>query len=95
MSQDFDYDDYEDAGAADERVGIYVAVSTEQFEFGEDEVTHIPTGARFVAYPEIADPHIVNWGKAGDILDNGEEYERGEIMAMALDILRRRLQTEV
>lgn len=72
--------------------GNNVPVLREQFELGEDEVVHIPTGARFWAYPEIAEPHGVNWNRAGDILDNGDQYEQEEIREIAVALLKGRLE---
>jgi len=80
-------DDEEDQ----EPQGRYVPVSAEQFECGEDEVTHVPTGARFWAYPESLEPHGENWGRSGRVLDNGDVYEQAEIYHMACEFLRQRL----
>jgi hypothetical protein len=67
-------------------------VTDEQFEISEDKVTHIPTGAWFIAHP--GRPWIANrnWGRAGDLLDNGDEYRRADILAMAQQLLPARKQ---
>ena len=55
-------------------------VTREQFEFtSELKVRHKPTNATFSTYrfpdPKNVDPSIVNPGRAGDCLPNGEEYD--------------------
>jgi hypothetical protein len=62
---------------------LYTKVVREQFLMSENEIVHMPTGARFNAYPGIAEPHSVKWGRAGDVLPNGEDFSRGAIQAMA------------
>jgi len=51
----------------------YTSVQREQFEVKENEVVHEPTGASFIAYPGVAEPHSVNRGRCGDVLPNGDE----------------------
>lgn len=66
-------------------------VTREQFEISLDAVVHTPTGARFSAYrgrPEISN---INWGRAGDVLENGEDYRREEVRAIAEQLLRGRI----
>lgn len=76
----------------EEPQGRYVPASPEEFECGEDEVTHILTGARFWAYPESLEPHGENWGQAGRVLGNGNVYEHAEIYQIACQFLRQRLE---
>ena len=72
----------------------YKTVTREQFELSRHAVVHIPTGARFTAYPNIADPHLVNWGNAGNVLENGDDFDRNEIAQWAKAILSdRELET--
>jgi hypothetical protein len=66
-------------------------VTPEQFEISEDKVTHIPTGAWFIAFPGRPEIANRNWGRAGDRL-NGDEYRRADILAMAQQLLRARKQ---
>ena len=66
-------------------------VVREQFLMSENEIVHMPTGARFTAYPGIAEPHNVNWGPAGDVLPNGEDYSRSKIQAMAARLMKERI----
>ena len=67
-------------------------VTGEQFEISEDKVSHIPTGAWFIAYPGRPEIANRNWGRAGDLLDNGDEHRRADILAMAQQLLRARKQ---
>ena len=46
-------------------------VKRDQYEWDGNKLTHKPTGARF-----SRNSSIVNYGNAGDILENGECYER-------------------
>jgi hypothetical protein len=55
-------------------------VTREQFQT-EVKVTHIPTGAWFTAGYE-------NMGRAGDVLENGDDYSPNEVRAMAAHLLR-------
>jgi hypothetical protein len=70
----------------------YTPVTREQFEVKQDCVIHNPTGASFVAYPGIAEPHSVNWGRCGDVLPNGDDYSRREVQEMAVQLMRDRKQ---
>jgi hypothetical protein len=69
-------------------------VRRDQFEFKNDvEIVHVPTGARISTYryhnPENACSTVkVNWGKAGDRLESGEDYSREEVMQVACALLR-------
>jgi hypothetical protein len=67
-------------------------VKHEQFALEGDDVVHTPTGARFTAYPGIARPHTVNWGRCGEVLPNGDDYRRDEVGRMATDILAARMR---
>jgi hypothetical protein len=67
-------------------------VTGEQFEISEDKVTHIPTGAWFIAHPGRPEIANRNWGRAGDLLETGDEYRRADILAMARQLLRARKQ---
>ena len=69
-------------------------VTREQFEILENKsfdtviVKHTPTGARFTAYPGRQAFSSENLGRAGDVLDNGDEYHEEDIRAGALEVLR-------
>jgi hypothetical protein len=58
-------------------------VTRDQFEVDELVVRHIPTGARFSYGSDV-----IHWGQAGDRLPNGDEYDREDVMLLALQILR-------
>lgn len=70
-------------------------VLRDQFEKLSDlQVRHIPTGATFSTYrydkpsrEKIGSSLMVNWGRAGDRLDNGDEYERDAVGSVAVDLL--------
>jgi hypothetical protein len=70
-------------------------VKREQYTVINDrKVRHSPTDATFSVY-EYKDPIVdpcstvrINWGRAGDVLASGEDYDRNEIGGMACDILR-------
>jgi hypothetical protein len=55
-------------------------VTREQFEI-EVKVTHIPTDAWFTTGYE-------NMGRAGNVLENGDDYSPNEVRAMAAQLLR-------
>jgi hypothetical protein len=64
-------------------------VTPEQFKWDGKRLLHEPTGARFSwAYPksESFDLHY-NWGRAGDILGNGDDYSQEEVKRVAMEIL--------
>jgi hypothetical protein len=63
----------------------YTKVTPDQFEWDENALRHKPTGARFSWYPSGA-PSSVNWGRAGDVLLTGEDFDRDEIRAAAMKI---------
>jgi hypothetical protein len=61
-------------------------VTKEDFNIGENEVTHVPTGKNYRAYPgrvEIADVNIVDLG----------DYHESDIREVALKLLAERLGT--
>ena len=57
-------------------------VKRDQYEWDGNKLTHKPTGARF-----SRNSSIVNYGNAGDILENGECYEREDVFAMAHELV--------
>jgi hypothetical protein len=70
----------------------YATVVSDQFQWKGDTLVHIPTGAWFKwSYPN-SDSYDLNfsWGAAGDVLPNGDDYEREEIKRMALVLLEGR-----
>lgn len=59
-----------------------------QFKTEGTRVTHIPTGARFSTYPgSDSTDATINWGQAGSVLANGDEYDRDDIATVARRIL--------
>lgn len=69
----------------------YAAVVSDQFEWIDEWIVHKPTGARFKwAYPKSQSNDILaNWGSAGDVLPNGDDYEKDEIARMAQVLLEK------
>ena len=65
-------------------------VKLDDFEVRENEVIHKPTGARVSAHPGREEPVRVNWGRAGEVLDNGAKYDRDDIMRVAKELLAKR-----
>ena len=68
----------------------------DEFEFeGELKIRHKPTDATITSL-QHADPDdtaaqvTVTWGRAGEVLPNGDEYEPDEIKQMAAELLRER-----
>ena len=58
--------------------------SREQFSIGPYQVQHIPTGAKFGAYPGENDVCYINWGRIGDLvrfarLSRGLDEDRARV----------------
>lgn len=65
-------------------------VTPEQFEIQASGVRHIPTGARFTADPGKSDLTHANWGRTGDVLRNGEDYRRDDVLGGAKQVWSQR-----
>ena len=65
----------------------------EEFEVGENEVIHKPTGAKWTAHPGVGEPHLYETGKLRDVLSDGDHYQVDEVTEMARRLLRERLAT--
>lgn len=67
----------------------YSKVEDEQFEWDGKVLRHKPTGARFWwKYPNSESDAVgLNWSKAGDVLDDGRDFDRDEIMRVAMKFL--------
>lgn len=74
-------------------------VTREQFDLVSDlEVVHRPTGARVSTYryenpADACSTITVNFGRAGVRLENGDDYDRGDVVRVACELLRERAQT--
>jgi hypothetical protein len=68
----------------------YAPVDDSQFELDPHGLMHIPTGAFFSVDPGEVTPKSVNWSRAGDVLDNGDDYDKAEIKMIAEIILAKR-----
>jgi hypothetical protein len=64
-------------------------VLEEQFAWDGDRLIHRPTGAWFAwSYPDSdTDDVTINWSRCGDVLDNGDDYDRGDVGGMASQLL--------
>jgi hypothetical protein len=64
-------------------------VEESQFEWQGDRVVHTPTGATFSwSYPNSQSEQVtVNWKNAGDVLDDGRDFDRDEVMKGAMQML--------
>ena len=65
-------------------------VKLADFEIRENEVIHKPTGARLSAHPGLEEPAWVSWGRAGEVLDTGAEYDRDDVFRVAKELLANR-----
>jgi len=59
-------------------------VAKDQFEWDGDKLTHKPTGARF-----NRNSAVVNRGRCGDDLENGECYGWDEVLSEAHQMILR------
>ena len=62
----------------------------EEFEVRENEVVHVPTNARFTAYPGRSLLLSHDHGKLGRVLKNGDDYETAEVIRIATQLLAER-----
>lgn len=64
----------------------------DQFEWEGDNLIHRPTNARFWwSYPNSDSDNIgINWGNAGDRLENGEDYDRENVESVAFALLAKK-----
>jgi hypothetical protein len=65
-------------------------VKTRDFKIHRNEVIHKPTGARFSAYPESKEVKSMNWGRAGEVLESGADYDRDYIYRCAKKLIENR-----
>jgi hypothetical protein len=68
----------------------YTPVEKADLEFEPNGIRHKPTGAFFSVDPGQIYPKSVNWGRAGDLLENSDDYDRNEIQKVAMELLRKR-----
>jgi hypothetical protein len=60
-------------------------VTEDQFEWSGDKLVHVPTGASFVLGSEF-----INYGRAGDVLADGRDFDRGDVRQVAHSLMVRR-----
>lgn len=62
--------------------------SREQFAVGPYQVQHLPTGAKFGAYPGESDLCYINWGRLGERY--AEQNYCDELRKIARELLQER-----
>jgi hypothetical protein len=62
--------------------------SREQFAIGPYQVQHLPTGAKFGAYPGRKDLCYISWGRLGELCAQQDYCE--ELKKIAGELLRER-----
>ena len=87
-----------DVGVEDARVDVRVGThaksirnekpSREQFSVGPYQVQHLPTGAKFGAYPGENDVCYINWGRLSERYAEQDYCE--ELKKIASELLRER-----
>lgn len=68
----------------------YKKPTIEEFDIEENLVTHRPTKATFRrSYPSqpLSTDMMINYGLAGSVLENGDDYDREDIRVMAVRLL--------
>lgn len=65
-------------------------VTEDQFKVEENDVIHVPTNARWTAYPGRAEPHLYSPGMMGSRLPTGEDYRREDAEPIAIKLLASR-----
>jgi len=61
--------------------------SREQFSIGPYQVQHVPTGAKFGAYPGEKDVCYISWGRMGELC---AAHYRDELTKIARELLQER-----
>jgi hypothetical protein len=62
----------------------------EQFQWIDNKLVHNQTGAQFSwSYPKqpLSTDMRINWKNAGNVLPNGDHYDREDIRRVALELL--------
>ena len=65
-------------------------VTEDQFKVEENAVVHLPTNARWTAYPGRAEPHLYSPGMIGSVLRSGEDYWSEDVEPIAIKLLAAR-----
>jgi hypothetical protein len=70
-------------------------VREDQFDVTENCVVHRPTRAEFWANPGMPTVHRWIWGRAGEVLANGDNFDGGDVLRVATKLVaeRPRLKT--
>jgi hypothetical protein len=73
-------------------MAVRTSVLIEQFEVGENTITHKPTGWRFTAYQDSPTDGTIIRGRLGDKLETGEDFRPHEVEEMAGRLWARHLE---
>jgi hypothetical protein len=73
-------------------MAVRTLVLIEQFEVGENSITHKPTGWRFTAYQDSPTDGTIIRGRLGDKLETGEDFRPHEVEEMARRLWARHLE---
>jgi len=65
---------------------------TEEFKVEENLVVHVPTNAKFSAYPGSDEIHVHNPGNLGSVLPNGDDYDEDSVWVIARQLMKERLR---
>jgi len=73
-------------------MAVRTLVLIEQFEVGDNSITHKPTGWRFTAYQDSPTDGTIIRGRLGDKLETGEDFHPHEVEVMARRLWARHLE---
>ena len=73
-------------------MAVRTLVLIEQFEVGENSITHKPTGWRFTAYQASPTDGTIIRGRLGDKLETGEDFRPHEVEEMARRLWARHVE---
>ena len=72
---------------------VRTSVLIDQFEIGDNGITHKPTGWRFSAYQESPTDGTVIMGRLGEKLETGEDFRPHEVEEIARRLWAGHLET--
>ena len=73
-------------------MAVRTLVLIEQFEVGENTITHKPTGWKFTAYQDSPTDGTIVRGRSGDKLESGDDFRPHEVEEMARRLWARHLE---
>lgn len=60
----------------------------EELEVRENTVIHIPTNARWTAYPGAAEAHLYTPSRQGSVVSNRDDCREHEVVSIAHKLMR-------